>query len=104
QCGLLDQVSSLFGQRHHAIELDCQSLAVELVPMPGEFALVVCPSGVSHHLAEGEYNERRAQCDGAVRALGVKSLRSVDAALLNANQSRLTPRQHECARHVTGEI
>jgi len=51
QCGLLDQISSLFGKAHHAIELDCQSLAIEPVPMFGEVAIVVCPTGVQHALA-----------------------------------------------------
>src|SRR6185436_19273238 len=57
-----------------------------------------------HALAEGEYNDRRAQCEGAARALGVKALRSVDVSMLTANAARLTPRQLDCARHVVGEI
>src|SRR5207247_11158710 len=41
KCGLLDQVSSLFGKAFHAIELDCQSNTVEHVPMVGVVAVVV---------------------------------------------------------------
>lgn len=104
QCGLLDQISCLFGRAHHALELDCQSLSVETVPLPGAVTLVLCPSGVTHALAGGEYNALRAECEGAARALGVPSLRAVDAARLAAGRDRLTPRQQECARHVVGEI
>jgi galactokinase len=103
QCGILDQISSLFGRAHHALEIDCQSLAVDAVPMAGEIALVICPSGVRHELVAGEYNELRLHCEAAAAALGVKSLRSVDLKILAANKSRLTPRQHDCALHIVGE-
>ncbi len=104
QCGLLDPLSSLFGKAHHALEIDCQSFAIEAVPMIGEVALVVCPSGVTHALAAGEYNELRRHCEAAAAALGVKSLRSVEPSMLAANKSRLSLRQHDCADHVVGEI
>lgn len=104
QCGLLDQISTLFGRACHALEIDCQSMAIEAVPLVGEIVLVVCPSGVKHELVAGEYNELRQQCEAAAAALGVKSLRSVDSRMLAANKSRLTARQHDCAMHVIGEI
>ena len=102
-CGLLDQVSTLFGKAFHAIELDCQSLAVEHVPMLGEIAIVVCHTGVEHELVGGEYNELRGQCEAAARALGVKSLRAVDPKFLEANKARASERQYQCARHIAGE-
>ncbi len=101
--GLLDQISSLFGRAHHVMEIDFQSHAVELDPMPGE-AVVVCDSGVKHALTTGPYNELRENCDAAARVLGVASLRAVDAKRLEAGKSKLTQRQYECARHVVGEI
>jgi galactokinase len=104
QCGLLDQVSTLFGKAFHAIELDCQSLAVEHVPMLGEIAIVVCHTGVKHELVGGEYNELRNQCEAAARALGVKSLRAVDPKFLEANKARASERQYQCARHIASEI
>ena len=102
-CGMLDPISSLFGKAFHAIEIDCQSLAVEHVPMIGEIAIVVCNSGVKHALVGGEYNELREHCEAAARALGVKSLRAVDLAFLKANSKRLTERQRDCAYHIVGE-
>jgi galactokinase len=103
QCGLLDQISSLFGKAFHAIMIDCQKLSVERVPMIGEIAIVVCNSGVKHALVGGEYNELRQQCEAAAKALGVAALRAVDPALLKANRAKLTERQYECAYHVVGE-
>ncbi len=103
-CGLLDQISSLFGRAFHAIEIDCQSLSVETVPMIGDIAIVVCNTGVKHALVGGEYNELRDQCEAAARALGVASLRAVDPPMLKANRSRLSERQYACASHIVGEI
>ena len=103
QCGLLDPITSLFGRAHHAIELDCQSLAIEPVPMIGDIAIVVCPSGVKHELASGQYNELRGHCESAARALGVKTLRAADPRTLAANKSRLTDREYDCAYHIVGE-
>lgn len=103
-CGLLDQLSSLFGQAFHAMEIDFQSLTVDQVPLIGEVAVVVCNSGVKHALVGGEYNALREHCEAAARALGAKSLRSVETSFLAANRQRLTPRQYQCAYHVVGEI
>jgi galactokinase len=103
-CGILDPLSSLCGRAFHAMEIDCQSCAVEAVPMIGDIAIVVCNTGVRHALVGGEYNALREECEGAARALGVKSLRAVDPPMLKANRHRLTPRQFECASHIVGEI
>lgn len=104
QSGLLDQIASLFGKEFQALELDFQSLSVEYLPMWGEVVIVVCNTGLKHELVAGEYNELRRHCEEAARALGVKTLRSVDPAFLAANKSRLTERQYQCAYHVVGEI
>jgi galactokinase len=101
--GLLDQISSLFGRAGQVMEIDFRSLAVECEPLAGE-AIVVCNSGVKHSLVEGAYNELRAQCESAAKALGVASLRSADPKFLAANRARLTQREYECAHHVVGEI
>ena len=103
-CGVLDQVSSLFGKAFHAIEIDCQSLSVAHVPMLGDVVIIVCNSGVKHELVAGEYNALRRHCEAAAQALGAKSLRAVDLPWLAVHQAKLTRRQFECAYHVVGEI
>lgn len=104
QSGILDQVSSLFGKAFHAIEIDCQHLSVDHVPMIGEIAVMVCNSGVKHSLVGGEYNELRQMCESAAKKIGVKALRGVDLKMLNANKAKLTEREYQCAYHVVGEI
>jgi galactokinase len=103
-CGLLDQICSLYGKAAHAIEIDCQSLSVEHAPLQGEIAIVVCQSGVEHQLVGGEYNELRRQCEEAAKKLGAKALRAVDPKRLEENRAKLTEREYQCAAHVVGEI
>lgn len=102
-CGLLDPLSSLFGAANHVILIDCQRLGVDWTPFAPDLAVVVCHSGVRHALVAGEYNDRRATCEAAARALGVAALRAVTPDLLAASRDRLTPHQYECALHVVGE-
>jgi galactokinase len=102
-CGILDQISSLFGKSSSVIDIDCSSLVVEHSPMPGE-AIIVCNSGVKHELVGGEYNELRQNCENAAEKLGAKFLRTVELKTVEANKSKLTPREYACARHVTSEI
>ncbi|MCL4785549.1 MAG: hypothetical protein KJ070_01970 [Verrucomicrobia bacterium] len=103
QCGLLDQISSLYGKAWHILNIDCRYLTVEHVPVIGE-AIIVCETGVKHALVGGEYNELRRNCESAASKLEAKSLRSVELSHLRANRARLTPREYECAYHVVGEI
>ena len=101
--GLLDQISSLFGKAWHVMSIDFRSLTVEHQPLIGE-AIIICDSGVKHELVGGQYNELRQNCESAARKLGARSLRSVELRLLEANKSRLTQREYECAHHVVAEI
>ena len=103
QCGLLDQVSSIFGKRGHAIYLDCRSEQVENIPLPPDTALLVFDCGVAHRLVGGEYNERREQCFAAARALGVKALRDVTGERLKASRAQLDPLVYRRAAHIVGE-
>jgi len=103
-CGLLDQVSSVFGKKHCAIFLDCREETVETVPFPNDAALLITHSGVKHALVGGEYNERRERCFSAAQKLGVPALRDVTSALLEAERAKLTNLEYRRAAHVVGEI
>ncbi|HKI68218.1 MAG TPA: galactokinase family protein, partial [Verrucomicrobiae bacterium] len=103
QCGILDQISSLFGKAWNVMDIDCRSLTVEHAPMIGE-ALIVCDSGVKHELVGGEYNELRQNCVSAAQKLGAPSLRVVELKQVEAAKDQLTQREYECAYHVVSEI
>ncbi len=102
-CGILDQVSSLFGKAWNVMNIDCRFLTVETAPIIGE-AIIVCESSVKHALVGGEYAELRKNCESAAQKLQAKSLRSVEMKYLQAGKSFLTPREFECAHHVVSEI
>ncbi|TSA32327.1 MAG: galactokinase [Verrucomicrobiaceae bacterium] len=100
-CGLLDQVSSIFGRRDHVVFLDCRAESVEPIPFPPGFGLLIVHSGVKHALTGGEYNERRDQCFEAAKRMGVPALRDVTTAQLEA--AELPDLVKRRARHITGE-
>jgi galactokinase len=103
KCGILDQISSLFGKAWCVVDIDCHSLTVENPPMPGE-AVIVCNSGVKHALVGGEYNELRQNCENAAKKLGARALRTVELKQVQASNDKLSRREYECAHHVTSEI
>jgi galactokinase len=102
-CGLLDQVSSVFGKKNNAIFLDCREESVQTVPFPDNVALLITHSGVKHALVGGEYNERREQCFSAAKKLGVPFLRDVTSTELETARERLTNLEYRRAAHVVGE-
>lgn len=100
-CGLLDQVSSIFGESGHAIYLDCRAESVETVPFPPGASLIIVNSGVKHALTGGEYNERRTMCFDAARRMEVPALRDATMDMLNA--AGLPDVVRRRAAHVIGE-
>lgn len=109
QCGIMDQMAARLGTAGHALFLDCRSLEYEPVPLPTEQArLVIADSRVRRELATSKYNERRAECDEAVRFFQqvddrIAALRDVTPALLNAHGSALPDPLFQRARHVVHE-
>jgi galactokinase len=97
-CGPLDQFASVFGERDHALLMDCRSLSAEALALPARLAFVLIDSGVKHKLVDGGYEQRRRECEQAAAVLGVKALRDAsetDLALIEPLRSR--------ARHVVTE-
>jgi galactokinase len=107
-CGIMDQFIAVFGAAGHALMLDCRSLAYQLLPMPHDLRLVVCNSMVRHELASGEYNRRRADCEEGVKLLqphlpGIRALRDVSVADLEAWKQELPARVYRRCRHIVTE-
>jgi galactokinase len=102
QSGLLDQVSSIFGQADHAVFFDCRSEEVRTIPFPADLALIIAQSGTKRELRAGKYNERRAETAAAAQALGVGSLRDVSMTMLDQHVD-LAPTLRRRAAHVIGE-
>lgn len=104
-CGIMDQFISALGREGHLLLLDCRTRKTEIVPMHDpSVALLIINTNVKHELSGGEYAERRAQCEEAVRNLGVASLRDVTAGQLEAGKIKMSETVYRRARHVIGEI
>lgn len=107
-CGIMDQFISMLGQENHALLIDCRSLDYQLVPFPEEAALVIGNTKASRSLAGSAYNQRRKECeDGVVRLQqvrpGIKALRDVSSAELEAHKGLLTPVVYRRCHHVVSE-
>ena len=102
-CGNMDQLASAHGVQGHALLLDCRSLALSPVPLPAQAAVVIIDSKVRRGLVDSEYNTRRQQCEAVAQALGVKALRDLDLATLEAKRAQLDPVAFKRARHVVTE-
>lgn len=88
KCGIMDQFASVMSKDGHVILLDCQSLEYEYVPIAIKpYKILLLNTNVSHNLADGEYNKRRAMCEAGVEVIAkkypeVKSLRDVSPEML----------------------
>ncbi len=100
--GVMDPMAASLADEGTALFLDARNLAYERVPMPTSADLVVLHSGVTHKLAGGDYNTRRAECERACALLGVPQLRDLTAADLPRVNALPEPFNRR-ARHVITE-
>jgi galactokinase len=107
-CGIMDQFASAASHEGCALLLDCRSLETEAVPIPAEAAVVVMDTGARRSLAGSAYNDRRASCEAAVRALlplapGIRALRDVDETLLSRGRGLMDATAFQRASHIVVE-
>jgi galactokinase len=107
-CGIMDQFASAACEAGSALLLDCRSLETRPAPLPDTAAVVVMDTGARRSLAGSAYNDRRAACERVVAELarrhpGVRALRDVTDAQLEAARPALDPVDHKRARHVVPE-
>ena len=104
-CGIMDQFISVMGKKDHILLLDCRTRETKLVPMTDpSVALLITNTNVKHELTGGEYAKRRAQCEAAAAALGLKSLRDANATMLEQHRGNMDSVAFRRAKHVIGEI
>jgi galactokinase len=108
-CGIMDQYIAALGVEGHALLVDCRSLEARSVPLElSDSKLVVCDTGVKHELASSAYNQRRRECEEAVRLLlpalpGIVALRDVDRPSFERHADLLPEVVRRRARHVVTE-
>jgi galactokinase len=99
--GIMDQFTALKARGGNAMLLDCRSLQEEQVPLPdGRSAWLLADTRVRHELSASAYNQRRAECEAAAKALGLSSLRdATENDLVRIDN----PIERNRARHVITE-
>ena len=112
--GIMDQFSIALGKEDSAVFLNTGTLSYEYVPVAlGDNVILIMNTCKRRTLADSKYNERRAECESALKALQkvlpVKDLASVDLRTFEKNKGLIeneTERKraehviYECARTV----
>lgn len=110
QCGLMDQVASLFGREAHLLAFDCLSQQIEAFQLPLlGVQLFLIDSKVKHNLAESAYNERRAQLESAWLLAknafpDLKSWRDINEVQLQVVLTHLEHSTQKRLRYVLDEM
>lgn len=69
-CGIMDQFASAMGKKDNAIFLDTNTLEYEYAPVVLKDAkIVIINSKVKHSLVDSAYNDRRNECETALKEL-----------------------------------
>ena len=109
KCGLLDQISSLYGKEDALVKTDFRSLEVENVPLSPDAVLLICNSNAKHALVDGAYNQRREDCEAAaayfkgVVGHPVSALRDVSWAEWERFKDGMPARVANRSAHPVGE-
>jgi galactokinase len=108
QCGIMDQFISALGRKDHALLLDCRDLNFRPIPLPVDAKIVVCDSHMERSLAGSAYNQRRQECDQAVRLFKqwypkLDALRDVSVEQFHTHEQELPEPVRARARHVITE-
>lgn len=108
-CGIMDQFAAAMGKENHAIYLDTDTLEYEYIPVKLDgVKIVLANSNRKHSLADSKYNERRQECEIALKELqaviGIENLCQLDGKTFDLYEAAIkeeTVRRR--ARHAVYE-
>lgn len=94
-CGIMDQFASAMGKKDCAIFLDTSTLEFEYAPVKLKDArIVITNSKVKHSLVGSAYNDRRNECETALKdlqkAVNIKALGELTEEEFEANKDVIT--------------
>ena len=108
-CGIMDQFAVGMGKKDCAILLDCNTLSYRYSKLALDgCSIVITNTNKAHSLVTSAYNERRAQCESALKALQkvkpIKALGELTNAEFDAIASAIPdPVERRRARHAVYE-
>jgi len=98
--GIMDQLASAASVDGAASLIDCRDLSTTAVPLPDGVDIVIMDTGTRRELVDSEYAARRAACETAAAAIGVRALRDADLEQVAALED---PLLRQRATHVVAE-
>ena len=95
-CGIMDQFAIAMGRENRAIFLDTSTLEYTYAPINlAGYKIVILNTNKKRGLGDSKYNERRSQCEEALKRLKTR---------LNINSlGELTEEEFESNRHLIGD-
>lgn len=108
-CGIMDQFAIAMGKADHAIFLDTADLSYEYAPVKLEGAkIVIACSNKKRGLGDSKYNERRSECEEALREIqtrmDIKTLGDLDEAQFESVKDAIgSPVRVHRAKHAVSE-
>ena len=108
-CGIMDQFAVGMGKKDCAILLDCNTLSYRYSKLALDgCSIVITNTNKTHSLVTSAYNERRTQCESALKALQkvkpIKALGELTNAEFDAIASAISdPVERRRARHAVYE-
>ncbi|WP_047982701.1 galactokinase [Ornithinibacillus contaminans] len=93
--GIMDQFAIGLGKQDHAILLNCETLDFHYAPLQlNDHRIIIMNSNKQRTLAGSKYNERRAQCESALKelqsALPITSLGQLTKSSFDNHQQLIT--------------
>lgn len=108
-CGIMDQFAIGMGKEGCAVLLDCNTLNYEYAPLDLKgVSIVIMNTNKRRELADSKYNERRAECERALkelqRKLPINSLGDLSIDEFEKNKELITnPTDRKRAKHAVYE-
>lgn len=107
--GIMDQFAIGMGKDQHAILLDCDTLEYEYAPVElGDYVIMIMNTNKRRELADSKYNERRSECETALKdlqtTLDINSLGELSVEAFDAHKHLISDEtKQKRARHAVYE-
>lgn len=109
KCGIMDQTTCVHAKEGNALFIDCRDSSFEHIPLKlKDVSFVVVDTKVKRELGSSVYNDRRDECEAALKAIAktkpkVKALRDADADDLKKIENDVKEIILKRARHIITE-
>ncbi len=108
RCGIMDQFIITMAKKENAILLNCSNNEFKYIPINlGDYYFLISSTNVSHSIASGEYNKRRAECEHGLKILknflNIKTLSDLTIEQFEKYKDKLPELIRKRVLHVINE-